>query len=274
MNNFRSYGFRNFRREFSKISSLNWHLEFSIRFTSQAVQENSQSSNFANIPITKLLPVKKFPNKRLETTSSKFIADVEENIDHLRLLLLVKGCAILEYYLRRILAYTLYSKGFHGKSFNRLNTAGNYVFDSCQQNLRKLIDCLRDLSPNIPDTYKLVIEAYKMRNAAAHGGGIIDGATAKDIPQYAKKIGQRITIDWPQMEKYLKAIYEVGEWAERTLTREELKRIELDWLIQDIIDAEKITTALKVRTDIKAVYKKEGIPSVEDIAERFKIPKG
>ena len=274
VNSFRSYGFRNFRREFTQISSVNWYLEFSIRYTSQELQKNSQHSDFATITVTSILNVKRFPAKRLEITPSKFIADVTDNIDHLRMLLLVKACALLEYYLRQILAYTLYSRGLHGRAFNKLNIAGNYIFDSCEQNLRKLIDCLRDLSPNIPESYKSVIEAYKTRNAAAHSGGIIDGATAKDVPRYAKKIGQRITIDWPLMEKYLKAIYEVAEWAESTLAGAELKKIELNWLIQDIIDAEKITTAQKVRAEIRAIYEKEGIPSVNVIAERFNISKG
>lgn len=267
---FRTYIYRRFKEEFSLLGRTHWYLEYSAKSTSQqiAASANLSTDKF----VDEMLPLPDFDNHRLHITPNEFIAQADAHIAHLRLLLVVNVCAVLEEYLHRYTHYYAIHMGHVDIKFNRVTEEGckkikNVLVSNLQSSLtrfQQLTDC------NVTDQIQIINEAYQIRCAVAHNGGIVDREVSQKLPKYKEMIGKRICLSWQELNVYLMAIYDVATQVDECLPVNQIRSIEVNWLLQDIFDSENGITAKAARTQMISEYNyPEGIPDAKAIATRF-----
>ncbi len=277
---FRTHIFKSFKNEFSMLSRLNWVIELSIKAirTNMSVLPYEEQDKY----IGNLFSLHDFDSIRLNIDIKTFIKESDHYIEHLRMLLLVKGCASLEEYIHRYVKYYIIHIGYIGKKYNKLNEIGEVIAGpALKSNLHDSLNYVEKLMKiSFGETLQKVSEAYQIRCAAAHNGGIIDFETAKKIPKFAKRVGDRILISWNELHIFLDSIYNIAEKIELCIDPRFRKRIEVNWLIQDIIDRKDIIVDNKVK-EITAGQAKDlliknynyrGAPDKKTISLRFGLP--
>ncbi len=178
-NNRRTYVFRCFKGELTLLSRLHWITEFTLKHAKQSLAP--YYSAHAGVYIKDVLAVIDFDHSMLHEKPSAFIDNAQEYMDHFRMLLVVKGCAILEAYIHRYVHYFAVHLGYLGSKFDSISDVGEAVIKpSMVSNLYNSLRYAEKLMQiNFGQELLFVKEAYQVRCAAAHNGGIIDDETAK-----------------------------------------------------------------------------------------------
>ena len=271
---YRTYNYRCFKLEFSSLSRLYWCVEYSTKLANQQISNTAES--LTGKYLNEILPLSDFDNGKLHITASEFMRESETHISHLRLLLVVKACALLEEYLHRQAHYYAIHLGYVGKKFNELNEVGKTMIKpTLVSNLHESLKYFQHLATlNFGSLMLTIKEAYEIRCAVAHNGGIVDHETARRLPKFNKIIGQRIQINWSELNIYLKAIHDVATKMDECLPVGRIRSIEVNWLLQGLFDLDKNLTAKAARKLLITEYNyPEGVPSAEIIASRFNCPK-
>lgn len=271
---FRTYIYRCFKEEFSLLSRLHWFFAYSSKLASDEISKitPTRGTNF----IKDVFPLKDFENERLHITAKDFIASTDEYVAHLRMLLLVKGVASLEEFIHRYIQYFVIHLGYVGQKYNKINKIGEAVakpalvsnLSNCLKYVQELTGC------KFGTDMGKVNEAYQIRCAAAHNGGIIDHETANKLPKYKARIGNRIELDWNELHDYLKSIHAVAIKLEVSLPINNVRAIEVNWLLQDLFDTTPTLTARQARKLMKQAYNYQFVPNANIIAQRFGCRKG
>lgn len=270
---FRTYIYRCFKEEFSLLSRLHWFFAYSSNLASGELSKvlPATGPNF----IKDVLPLSSFDNEKLHISASDFITSTSEYVAHLRMLLLVKGVASLEEFVHRYIQYVTIHLGYMGPKYNKINEIGEALAKPAM--VSNLYNCLKYVEKLLGCTFgtdlNKVKEAYQIRCAAAHNGGIIDHETAKKLPQYNGQIGKRIELEWSVLHEYLKSIHAVALKIEDSLPVAVVKGVEVSWLLQDLFDANPALTAKQARKLLKQEYNYQFVPSPTIIAQKFGCPK-
>lgn len=271
---FRTYIYRCFKEEFSLLSRLHWFFAYSSKLAASELSNVALTSD--SIFIKDVLPISDFDNEKLHISVPDFIASSTEYIAHLRMLLLVKGVASLEEFTHRYIQYFVIHLGYVGPRYNKINELGEALAKpamasnlfSCLKYVEKLTGCA--FGTNLTK----VKEAYQIRCAAAHNGGIIDHETAKKLPQFSGQIGKRIELEWNALHGYLKSIHAVALKIEESLNANEVRAVEVNWLLQDLFDANGALTARQARKLLKQEYHYQFVPSSTLISQKFGCTNG
>lgn len=270
LTSFRSYPFRCFMNEFSVLSRIHWYFEFSSKY---ALDDFSKKFNTGQSKyLSDVITLSNFDTNRIHIPIKQFISENNNHLSHLRMLLLVKGCASLEDFLHRYIKYYAIYSGFVGTNKNKLNVAGDALIKpGMVSNLKSSLLYIKSLMDLTIDSAKLenISSAYQIRCAAAHNGGVVDHETIRKLPNLQAQIGQRIYLEWPELQNYLQTIHEVASTVEGAIPVKELREIDANWLLQGLFDTNRNLTAKTARKLLITEYNFHGAPDRAKIAQQF-----
>ncbi len=188
-----------------------------------------------------VLPVSGFDSERLNVSVGEFCNAIDNQVDHLRLLLLVKACANMEDYLHRIAQIWLVANGyFDAKGSMFLDRRGKALIapalvsnlESCLSYLAVLLNA--DFGSHAGTCGK----AYKLRCLAAHNGGIVDHDAIRVFPAMKSDWGKPIRLEWADLQRYLKAITTTCNVIERAIPMRERIQSEVCVIVGELFASE------------------------------------
>ncbi len=215
--NYRTYAFRQFKKELTHLSRLHWIFQFGVRSVCQSLDVGNVSNGDH---LTTMLPVSGFESKRLNISAGEFRNGSDRYIEHLRVLLLVKACANMEGYIHRIAHIWAARNGyFDGKAASGIDVRGRALIKPAMvSNLKGSLEYLQTLlGGNFGADLAVCTEAYQLRCIAAHNGGVVDRESAKAFPQFGSVIGEPVRLGWSELKQYLRAISAVSNEIERAI---------------------------------------------------------
>jgi hypothetical protein len=270
---YRSYVFRVFKREFSDLSRLHWYYFYAARRVVWDIEQLRSHGHkwAASSFIPAVLPVNDYDAQSLSISPEDFERSEDAAISHLRLVLLVKGCAVAESYLQKYAQYWARWKGYEGEKFNLINRTGRAIIGPSQvSNISNIIPYLEELmGADFGKKKGALGPAYQLRCVAAHNGGIVDHENAKKLQFTKTEIGQQIRLTWNDLKKYLDAIFDVCSQVELVVPSKPRYYIEVNWILQDIFDRDNSTSAIDAKNLLR-MYGFTKLPSTQEIRRQFK----
>ncbi|MEW6648416.1 MAG: hypothetical protein AB1450_14535 [Pseudomonadota bacterium] len=274
---YRTYAYRTFKSEFSNLNRLHWFFSYASRRVETEI--NSVSETIASTRfIGDILPANNFASKSLGITPAKFALEVDEHIEHLRLVLLVKACAAAEDFIHKYCQYWAISAGYVGHKQNKVNKIGNAIIAPAMiSNIAKSTTYIEELtSASLGPKKGTLGPAYDLRCAAAHNGGIIDHEILKKVQFSGIDIGDRIKLGWHEFHRYIDAIFDVCSRIELIINPTTRHKVEVNWLLQDIFDRDPSLDATSARKILIDNYgygsSPSSAPSKRKIAAIFNKP--
>lgn len=221
--------------------------------------------------------------KRLSIPTGQFVGMETDAMAHLRAILLVKGIASLEDYIHRYCSYYAIYKGCVGKKANKLSDVGQALIAPAMKSsldpVLKYVSSLMGL--DFGKFLGVVAEAYQIRCAVAHNGGVVDPETAQKLPKLKKRLGERILLTWDDLQAYLNGIDSIACQIDQVIPEKKLNGIEVRWLIQTAIDndndndnKQNKVSAFQIRHLLATVYRIQSMLRASDIASEFGVPIG
>ena len=264
----RSAAFAAFKKEFSAASRILWTMEYASAVAAEHVAGvPAGDSRFVGTSA----PAKGFDPKRLGVSAASYAADLDDHLGHLRLLVLVKAVASLESLLQRYAElHTAFA--FRGKSANMLSEVGKAIVRPANTGgMKEYLPYVCELvgAKIDADDRKALQEAYQLRCAAAHNGGVVDAETATKVPRLKKLMGVPIRLGWSELNAFLESAFNVAQCIELEIGGRNLRRVEIEWHIQDMIDLDRSVTAIEVRKQLAERHGHQSIPSRDSICRRF-----
>jgi len=270
---YRTYAYTSFKKEFSLLSRLHWYFSYSAEISTDEVVKADPSGTS---PLTSVRPVTKMDGNRLSISTGQFVDMQTSTIAHLRAILLVKGIASLEDYIHRYCSYYGVYRGYVGDRPNRLSDVGDALIAPAMKSSLKpvlsYVSSLMGLDFGAP--LSVVAEAYQIRCAVAHNGGVVDSETVKKVPRLKKHLGQRILLTWDELQAYLNGIDKVACQIDQAIPQGKLNSIEARWLIQDAVDSGKKLSAFQIRHQLATIHGIKSMPRASEIAAEFQVPLG
>lgn len=270
---FRSWAYTAFKNEFSHLSRTHWHVSYALRVTADVLSGvPSGSPGF----VGHVRSAPGFDPQRLGITAERYLEGEDDIINHLRVLLLVKGVSALETLIHRYVELKVAAMG-HVEAGNELSRAGKALAKpGMVSNIVPSGSYLQHLlAIRFPDplTTKLS-KSYQLRCLAAHNGGVVDDSAIKQFPAFATRRGEQIHLTWPDLHEYLEAIADAAKRYELGFPAPELKRVENQWLIKDLVDRNPRITASEVRARLTSDFRRQSMSSKYLISRKFGVPLG
>lgn len=239
---YRTHAHRRFKRELTNLSRLHWVFSYGVEFVRQSAEANGHSKTDRLMAV---LPVKGFESERLNISIGDFSDHLNDHVDHLRLLLLVKACANLEDYLHRIAQIWVVGDGYfdaQGSMF--LDRRGKaLIAPALVSNLESSMNYLALLLGTTFGSHAgLCGKAYKLRCLAAHNGGIVDQEAIKVFPAMKAEWGNPIRLAWSDLHKYLKAISATTNLIERAIPTRKRVQSEVRIIVGELIGAKECSS--------------------------------
>jgi hypothetical protein len=271
---YRTYAYRRFKGELTHLSRLHWVFRYGVGFVRQSASTAELSDDDR---LMTALPVTGFEAQRLNVSVGEFCAAIDNHVDHLRLLLLVKACANMEDYLHRIAQIWLVANGYfdaEGKMF--LDKRGKaLIAPALVSNLESSLSYLAVLlSVNFGSNAGVCGKAYKLRCLAAHNGGVVDYEAIKVFTSLKSELGRPIRLSWPDLHCYLRAITGACNAIERAIPMRDRIRSEACILVGEVFgtDSSVLHTEATVRQLLKDRFEFNRLPSrkyLSDVVKAF-----
>ncbi|MBK7824372.1 hypothetical protein [Nannocystis sp.] len=167
-------------------------------------------------------------------------------------------------------------KGYVGGRPNTLSPVGDaLIAPGLKSSLRTSLTYISSLmGHDFGGVLAVVVEAYQIRCAVAHNGGVVDSEAARRLPKLAKNLGKRILLFWKELLVYLDGIDKIAQQIDLTIPERPLSRTEARWLIQDSIDGNKKISAHEIRHRLANSHGLKSMPSAREISAEFGVPEG
>jgi hypothetical protein len=204
---------------------------------------------------------------------------LEERCGIERVHLLAICSANLETYLQEVIR--LYVAGLgHVKGIGKLTAVGDALARpvSNSSTVPNMISYLQELlGLDLSHELGLWRTAYKLRCAAVHNGGFVTPRVLKEVPDIGLAIGERLTVDWDTLRDFLNAADQVASKLDRMIATDEVRAIEVEWLLKDLKGVEglpsppRVWQMLSQRWGIEQIpraYKRRIIQSVYPVATK------
>ncbi|WP_143096970.1 hypothetical protein [Myxococcus fulvus] len=200
-----------------------------------------------------------FPRSQFSETVQQVQSALEERAGVERLHLLVIGTANLEAYLQDATRLYVAALG-HDAGGGQLTPVGAALARPIVRSstVPDMVSYLQELLKiNVSkhlDRWKV---AYKLRNAAAHNGGIATARVLRDIPTVKVPRNQSITLSWKELMGYLESADAIAEEADKAISLlSGVHLIEAVWLIEEW----KSSSVLPLKKDLWRDLHRLGFP--------------
>jgi hypothetical protein len=238
-----------FRRKHTSLSRLYWMSQLGNEAVNKLMDGQPGSSFVTDVIGTS------FPRGMLPQKCDEYRNDLAEREGTHRLHLLVICSANFESYLQDIIRLHVGSLGHALQAF-ALDDVGKalarpVVNSSTVPEMLKYIEQLVTVSfgPHLVQW----INAYKLRCAAAHNGGVMTAKVKKDIPSLKAAKGAPITLAWQELMAFLAAADDIATQIDRRVSNGKVRALEARWILEEL----KQNNALPARHSVWTVMYQE-----------------
>ncbi|MBL7647751.1 MAG: hypothetical protein JNK74_16330 [Candidatus Hydrogenedentes bacterium] len=183
-----------------------------------------------------------FALKRFAETVSEMWDQLEGRENAFRLNMLVMAAASLESYLEEAVTIHIGNLG-HCNGPYELNAVGKalgspVLRSSTIPDMLKYVEILLGISLDQQRTEWT--DAFKLRCAAAHNGGVVTPKVLRDIPDIGIELGEYISLSWDQLVKYLDAAFDIASKVDQKVASNEASQLELTWHLSQLRELHKL----------------------------------
>jgi hypothetical protein len=248
--------FRHFRTKHGNLSRIYWTWQLGI----DAVKKVASLKKGTDFIVDAIGP--HFKRGMLPDTCDEFAAREDDRTGVFRLYLLVMCSANLEAYLQDVIRLHVGAQG-HAIGPMKLTKVGDAIAKPVirSSTIPDMLDYIESLvGVDFGKHRENWQKAYRLRCAAAHNGGFVDGQIKKKIPDIGFDEGQSIKLDWDQLITYLSSADEIAAFVDSKVSTKELRELELEWRLHEIKSQGKLPSRKDLWAFVHAAFG-ESVPS-------------
>jgi len=222
--------FRLFRKKHTNLSTLYW----TGQLGTEAIARLLTGKPATDLAVAHIPPAAFVATKIDDTVASLTIA-LNERRGIERLHLLVISSANLESYLQDSIRLHVANQGHHTEKPRKLTPVGDAIARPVvnRSTIPAMLTFIEELL-GIKFGIHLARwkDAYRLRCAAAHNGGVVTSEVRNLCP--GQTIGDNITLDWKRLWDYLASADDIASLIDRTISTDSLRTLELLWFFQEM----------------------------------------